>query len=400
MNQKKTLKVLFITFSSIDLNTSATIRNIALMDGLVKNGVSVDLLTLSTHNSNVYYDKSLKTIDGVDIIRLKQNIVYSSVVKQSDGLKGLIKKKLLPHARKLYHSFNLFDNTVINAKNINMSTLQSNYYDIIISSSDPKSSHIAAETLVKSGLKYGQWLQYWGDPLALDITSKSLHPKWYVRKVEENILSKADVIVYVSPFTLEAQQFQFPSVGSKMHFIPVPYIQPKHYENNIKKKQRLTLGYFGDFDSTVRDIKPIYNYALESGEELIIAGNSDLELNNKNNINIYPRVTQEKLYEMESKSDVLVCVLNKKGTQIPGKIYHYAATNKPILVLLDGENKERISEYLDTFGRYIICNNTESDIELAINKIRKHNMRWEPSPFFESQFVARKFIELCKVNKL
>jgi hypothetical protein len=60
-----------------------------------------------------------------------------------------------------------------------------------------------------------------------------------------------------------------------------------------------------------------------------------------------------------------------RGGQIPGKIYHYSATTKPILFILDGteEEKKIIKEHFAQYDRYFFCDNTKEDIELAINKL-------------------------------
>ena len=395
MNQNKVLRILYITFSPIDTNTSATLRNMALIKGLVKNNSIIDLLTLTAIDSINYYDNMVNKLENVNIISLPQNKAYSSLIEIDNNLKGKIKKAILPYLRKIYHSFNLFDNTIYVATKVDINKIPSDYYDIVISSSDPKSSHIAAEKLISSGLKYGKWIQYWGDPLTIDITNRSIHPKWYIKKIEENIISKSDIIVYVSPFTLAKQKKMFPNDSHKMTFIPTPYLQPRFFENNKKKNsQNLTLGYFGDYKTTIRDIGPIYRYAKNSGHRLIIAGNSDVELMPTKNIIIYPRITQKEITKLEEESDILVCILNKKGTQIPGKIYHYGATNKPVLILLDGDYKSEISDYLSSFNRYILCENKESAIGDALNKVTQQKKHWEPSPHFSPESIGQQFINL------
>lgn len=393
MKNVKHLKILYITFSPIDMNTSATLRNRALIKGLVKNGSKIDLLTISADNTNNYFDSIFKNTDDVNIIKLRQNVLYSSLVKKENGLKGILKQNILPFVRKIYHSFNLFDNSIFIAKKLEKSILPSDYYDIIITSSDPKSAHVAAKNLIKTGLNYRKWVQYWGDPLSIDITKKSFHPKWYVRRVEKEIIKMADRVVYVSPFTLKEQKKLFLKYSKKMIFLPIPYLEPKFIENKHKYEEKIILGYFGDYQSSVRDIDSLYKYARKSGIGLIMAGNSDLKLNSSENITIYPRLNQEEITKLETESDILVCILNKKGTQIPGKIYHYAATNKPILVILDGEYMKEIKDYLNSFDRYYICNNNENDIEKAINKILKQDNKWEPSPHFSPEEISKRIIE-------
>ena len=145
-----------------------------------------------------------------------------------------------------------------------------------------------------------------------------------------------------------------------MVFLPIPYVKEKIYKE--VKNSKVTLGYFGDYKSKDRNIEPLYNVVeKEKGFYLNICGNSDLSLLQKENMNIKPRQKLDVVEKLEEDCDILVCVCNKKGTQIPGKVYHYAATNKPILIILDGDKKEKLRKYFKSFNRYVLCENTESD---------------------------------------
>lgn len=390
------LNILFVTLSPIEINGSAMIRNNALINGLVENGNNVEILTIPTQNHSSFVDNTLIWSDDLKITTLKPNQAYKSLVKKSDNFFGKLKRTILPLIRKIYHSFSLFDNSIYIAKKVNKKVLNRNYYDLIISSSDPKSSHYAVKQLINSGLKYEKWIQYWGDPLAIDITNKSIHPKFYIKNVEKSLLKPADKIVYVSPLTYAAQIKLYSQLKDKMSFMPIPYTKKKFYQLRDLTNRKPSLGYFGDYKSSVRNIKKLYNVCRDEDFNLIIAGNTDLNLKETNSIRILPRVSQKRLMDLETNVDILVCILNKRGTQIPGKIYHYAATNKPILVILDGEEKEEIRKYLEGFNRFVLCNNDEVSIKQTLTAIKNSNIRYEPSPYFESKYIANSLIELIK----
>ena len=56
-------------------------------------------------------------------------------------------------------------------------------FDLIISSSDPKSSHLIAESLIKNNPNItNKWIQYWGDPFASDINKKTLIPNTLIKE--------------------------------------------------------------------------------------------------------------------------------------------------------------------------------------------------------------------------
>lgn len=388
------MKILFVTLCPIEINTSAMIRNNALIYGLLDSNQQVDILTISTNIENSVSENRFENNKNVNVITLESNKKYNRLVENKSNLIGSLKKRVIPIVRYIYHSFNLFDNTIFVAKEVKSNILKEKFYDVIISSSDPKSSHVIVENLVKHGLKYGKWIQYWGDPLTLDITKKSLHSRSYVKKTESQLFSFADKIVYVSPITLLEQKKMFPDFAEKMHFIPIPYLKKRVYINKPVGKTKI--GYFGDYHSKIRNIKPLYEACkrLIDNFEAQFVGNSDLSLCELKNISIIPRVSQRKLEDFEANCDIFVCILNNSGTQIPGKLYHYAATNKPVLVILDGDKKDQIKEYLEKYDRFILCNNKEEDIIDALNNIKESERVFYPSKLLEPQIVAKQFLEL------
>ena len=392
--RSENLKILMVSLNAFEMNTSAMIRNKALINGLLENNVEVDFLTIPALKNNSYYDNSNFLNGKINIIRLNANKNYINLVNRREGLKGIIKKYLLNISRKFYHSISIFDNTIFIVKKIKEFVNTKVYYDIIISSSDPKSSHVATNKLIELGLKYGKWIQYWGDPLVSDIAKKTILPKWYVKKLEAKLFYDSDVIVYVSPFTLEEQKKIHVKFSGKMIFLPIPYYKKKYYDLVFKNKDTLKLGYFGDYNSKIRNIMPLYNYCKMKKINLLIAGNTNLELESDEKVKIYQRVEKVQLDKLEFECDILVCILNKSGTQIPGKIYHYAATNKPILIILDGDKKDLIKDYLLSFNRFIFTENDENKIDIAIDDILNKNESFEPSPQFDSRHIAKKILNI------
>lgn len=382
------MKILMVKLSPIESIDSATIRTLALTKGLIEQNGVIDYLTIPISNNHVTFGERY-FFKSMNIIQANSNSTYESIIKHN----GRLKKIIVDLLRKIYHMFSLYDYTYSIAKNIDISLLNNNEYDLIISSSDPKTSHIAVQKLIKLGLKYKRWIQYWGDPMALDITNKSIYPKWFIRKIEEKLVCKADKIVYVSPFTLEKQKKLFPSIADRMYFLPIPYIEEKIYDNT--KNSKFIVGYFGAYESNVRDIIPLYKASMKLKDtiHLNIVGNSDILLKQTENIKIYPRGD---ISLFERNADLLVCVLNKKGTQIPGKLYHSAATNKPILVILDGDNINEMKLYLESFNRFITCENKEESISDTIRCIVSEGKNYNPASQFSASTIARNLLELLK----
>ena len=390
------MNVLFVTLWPLQSNTSAALRNHALISGLQQIGCMIDVVCIEGEQQNPFFDADMEVNRGDGQIRshiLQYHTSYRKLMRTQAGLIGKLKQKLIPIARKWYHRLQLFDYTQQIAKRVKLADLPRHEYDLVISSSDPKTSHLAVQHWLRQGLITKRWIQYWGDPLALDITNKHLLPAWYVRRVERTILGDADRIIYVSPFTQKAQSILYPEYKDRMTWLPIPYAKAKCYEH--RKTQFLRIGYFGDYKSSVRNLLPLIEACKRNPQQfqLEIAGNTDLALESTEQITIYPRISAVEVEQLEANCDVLICLLNLKGTQIPGKVYHYAATNKPILILLDGEYQAEMAVYFEQFDRFICCANDANAIASALLEVHRANRAYVPCESFAAQRVASAFIQ-------
>ena len=381
------MKVLFVSTAPLEYGSSSNMRNIALLKGFIENNHDVYTLTPEPQTDSALYDDTICDIKITQKYFIPFSTVHSAVTIKKNK-KSRIKKFLFSFAKKLkvYDFRSSLANTTIIIKE---------KFDIIISSSDPKSSHLVAENLIKNnpGIT-NKWIQYWGDPFADDINNKGFVPKCWIKREEKRILGLADYILYVSPFTLKKQQELYSEYSNKMLFLPIPYNKQIIYSKT--KNRNIKIGYFGDYYSRNRSIIALYNTIKNRKEELVICGNSDLQLEEHKNIKIMPRISLEEVRKQEENSDILVCICNKKGTQIPGKIYHYSATNKPIMILLDGDQQGDLKDYFMSFDRFIICENNEQDISKALNRFKKCNTDYSPLDKLKPQNLVQKLIK--KVN--
>lgn len=397
------MNFLFVTMYDLNTNSSSTLRNISLIKGLLTLGHSVDILTSENIRDKINYDESFDLCkSGIGkryYLKFDKKLEKFISKKGTASNKNLFKDKIKLFLKDLYKRFTVIDAGRMNIRRVDEVDVNLSIYDYIISSSDPKSSHLLAKRLFKNNknLKEIKWIQYWGDPLAVDITKKTVIPAYFIKNIEYNILKNAYKIVYVSPFTLELQKKEFPKLKNKMFFLPIAYYDQRIYYNDNQDEKKYEISYLGDYNSKFRNIKPLYNACMNNKDlKLNIIGNSDLSLSNNENIQIIPRVSMKELTEYEKNSDLLIVLLNRHGTQLPGKIYHYAGTNKPILIIMDGSKRKEIKTYLEQFKRFYFCDNTEEDITKKILEIKNTPTKWEPSPYLAPDIIASQFLEIIK----
>lgn len=379
------MKILFVSTSPLEYSASSNMRNIALLNGLIQNGHKIYTLTPMADKNFKMYDDSLCDVKIEKQYYIDMGIIHSSLSK-SNSSKNKIKSLIYNLLKKIkiydFRSDLARKNIVIDEK-----------FDILISSSDPKSSHLVAKKLIKRNPEIAKrWIQYWGDPFYDDVNDKRKFIKKIIKIEESRLIKMADKVIYVSPFTLENQKNIYNKYKDKMYFLPIPFNKEIIY--NIKKNKKLKLGYFGDYYSRNRNIIPLYNSVKENkNSELIICGNSNLSLKNDSNINVFDRQQLSIIRKYEKECDVLVCICNIHGSQIPGKIYHYAATNKPILIIIDGELNEKLKIYFESFNRYILCYNNKKSIQDTLDILVKSDLKYSPCNELKSSNIASEFIK-------
>ena len=135
----------------------------------------------------------------------------------------------------------------------------------------------------------------------------------------------------------------------------------------------------------------------QTGLKGYIYGDTDISFEPTDHIKISGRVTLSTLAVVQDKAGILVQLCNLHGGQIPGKIYHYSATRKPILFILDGTAEERrqIRSYFSRYNRYYFCENYVDSIVSTIKIIEsdiKDGKVWKPVDAFSPETVISQLL--------
>lgn len=410
----------------LEVNTSANIRNRGLLQGLVKLGFSVDTCSLAKDAGSVSFDASVEDIDAYTEQRyyfepttlykyLRTRAVPAKVPEKAagaeseqtaesampEGFTGKVKKIIKAVTRKVL-SNNLYEPQAVNLKNVAKVGIDISQYDAIISSSDPKATHLIAERLLKkSRSSKPRWIQYWGDPMYGDITGSGNAKREQRLKAEERrLLSQADGVVYTSPFTLEQEKAHHPEFAGRMTYSvqavagSVSDGSNAGIDRETAGTKKYELGYFGNFPERVRNIQPLLQACDQKERFLLVCGDGDQRLDSRF-ITYHPRVGARELEALEASVSITVCLCNSRGAQIPGKIYYEAASQKPIIVIVDGENAEGMKRFFAGFDRYILCDNTVESILNGISQAEREivgGKTYEVPEAMLPETVARKVL--------
>ena len=405
------MKVLVINGDCVTRNSSANLCHMAYIRGLVNLGYEVTLLSADPKEYDV--DKSMIIPSSVKCIYYYGTTIYEkmSIGKSkskednasfaradysTNESKLSIKSKLVNSTKNFvlssYGIHGIYSKFVKKAQKFKSDT----EYDIVLSLSTPVTSHLLTYNLLEAGhIKTKKWIQVWEDPWYVDVYGFNEKEKIY--KEEKRLLSYAQRVCYVSPLTLKNQKEIFPESAHKMYWAPLPFYYKNDEQGSTVNKYN-NYGYFGDYAPVSRDLAPFYAAAKNIGVNVNICGNPSNLFAQTDKITIYPRLQLGELKPIEDKTNVLVFLCNRKGGQIPGKIYQYSATYKTILFILDGTDEEKkvLKSYFEQFNRYIFCENTVEDIERAIKLIENNdfgNVKNEPIDEFNPAKTIMKVLE-------
>jgi len=390
------MKVLYVVGSNLRVNSSANMSHNALLKGLVDNNCEVEVIM--SNNKRDRIDEAMPVFEKVTyysfndlslFYNIVNNLKFRMLRRSNHNNQKIIdlkrndvqntynrKKMLLSIIKSIYNELEyalLGPHTkktkwIKNAKCFNCNTI----YDIVISNSYPAASHrLVYELLLNKKVLTKRWIQVWEDPWYYDLFNTV--KKKSVYREEKHLLNVAEEIYYVSPLTLRYQKEYFPEAAEKMKLMHLPQLDIGRDEEANVQGTDYIFGYFGDYHSYVRNLQPFYEACKFTQTKTYIVGNSDNYFESTDTIKVKKRVGLSELKNFQEKTDVLVHLCNLRGGQIPGKIYHYSATNKPILFILDGTEEEKriIYNYFNKYNRYIFCNNDFNSIVSKINEIKK-----------------------------
>lgn len=272
-------------------------------------------------------------------------------------------------------------------------------FDFVITSSDPKGIHTLCINKSFANSKFlnsAKFSQYWGDPLYNDI-NLSFSKNIIYWLIEKWLFSKSDKVFFVSNETFKEKSILFKKLKDKFEYLPRPIdtdcIFPKVSPLSIDSGRNVSCSYIGDYYSSSRNITPLVDtFRSLKTYNLKIAGNTDLNIDviSTVNVSITSRVPDYQAKIILEESDVCIVLLNKSGTQLPGKLFDLIVTNKIIIVIYE------FPEQVDSIpfkSRLILCENTISDITAALLSIPYCKLSHPVDEYEVGRTVLKKIFE-------
>ena len=339
---------------SMDSNANSThIMTTSLIDGIKKNGHKLFFLAICEFTEEM--QKIKEEYEGIADIVIPLHSGFGPNLGKYKQLELI-----------LYHSISVqFYRKEI--KKV-IETVDSKP-DLIITHS-PSFESVCYGRVLKEMFPNSPWYQYWSDPIALSgitpehLNFKRLPFKW----AEHRAFTYADQIIFGTKTLMQFQRDLYLDLAEKMRYIDIPYVEKTGGLGELSMKNSLL--YAGNYHSNLRNLCPLVDAVAQMPDyTLDIYGNGDCPNPGLSNICFHGRVSPEKLKEIENRVACTVCVLNHSCIQIPGKIFYDTIKPTKILVIVDGPYRERISEYLKSFNRFVFCNNNVDDIKRAIQEI-------------------------------
>lgn len=398
------MKIMYVVSDDIYRNTSANIRNVSLIRGLLDYGHTVQVVCM--HQKTPIDRELANAIKGSKVTHINSPAIGQTLQMQKAASDGLV-RKLKKLAVKIYNMIRIYDPNIRKVKRIKLDTKMFDIPDVILSSSDPRSSHVLALRIRKCINFTGVYVQYWGDPMLNDISASNL-VSVLLKITEHRLLNSANLIVYTNEAVRDYMCQLYNLAHEKTLAIPTSCAVNK----TVAKvppclERKIRLGYFGGYHRKTRNMKPIFEAVLKNPDlHLTIAGDNDYDVPKSERIHYYPRVSAQKIAELQENVDILIVVENiPKATaknncfQIPGKVYHYGITNKKVLVICETGITKTL---LDQYGRYAFCENTADAIGEKIVQLYYDNSPQlsEPIKDFLPKNIAAKLINAIKEIEL
>jgi len=159
--------------------------------------------------------------------------------------------------------------------------------------------------------------------------------------LERYLLSRSNRIFWASLTTCEDKRMTHPSLSAKMSYLPRVINVPTDLKNKISLDLHppIKCVYAGNYFKKSRDIDPLIQAMSHlPGFSLSIIGNGETDTSVPENVEICGRKSMVESEAIVKESDIAFILANRRGTQVPGKVFELAVHPKIVVVLYEYED--------------------------------------------------------------
>ncbi len=381
------MRILLCSFDFPPIKSPQALRWFYLTRELSRLGHQVDVITIRLPEG--YGDPLEHIPEGISVYRTFPGPLYylaAPYTLSSSGSKLLQSNPekrpfFLRGRRRLYELMNAVFFPDIRGEWIpfaywwGANLLRRNRYDILLTSSEPRTSHLIGYLLKKrSGIP---WLGDYGDPWIYHIPYQP-EPRLkrkFLRQAETRILRRLDAITVATEGIKRQYLDEYPFLnGSKVYVVRQGFDQELLDGLEGEKTSPFRIVYCGSFHPTLRDPSIFFEAMREvvaSDIEVLIAGRPSrfVEAVNgrfeTNKVRYVGFLDHKEALRLEKSATILLHFGNASAIQIPGKIYEYLGAGKPILCIR-GCEEDPIAQMVTSHGFGIAVDNNLQEIKEAV----------------------------------
>ncbi len=360
------MKILFISFEFPFIKTPQSIRWNELLTRAIVAGHDVSVFSPPENPKNSFFDKNfnhhplIKTLAPPKISA--PEICTTRKSKEYIGLGGRLFRALKARAKASIP----FDKSFIwalKSRKILLDILERESFDIVISSSPPFGPLFLGNYLKNKFNDNIKHIADLGDPWSF-ASDRKLSSLMFslVAYLERHCLGKADWILVTTRRTLEKYR-DLGIIGSTQNTTVI--YQAADIQTCPVQDASHDLVYTGMFYEGIREPFNLYKACSLAKRKLTIAGPISArfmpESEDTASVEFLGNLARPAALELQKSAKILVFIDNKNSTQLPGKIFEYMATGRPIICI--GSSQKSPIRELD-FSDYPIVFSEDSIDEI------------------------------------
>jgi len=268
----------------------------------------------------------------------------------------------------------------------NMNKLGLKEYKVLITSQYPLVDGLIG-LYIKSRYPDIFWIADIGDPVCAPYNAKLKKP--IDEYFEKKIVQRADRVVVTNRNVRLLLSCKYGVSRKKIEVITQGFDAERFKNKKLEsvKNKQFTILFSGTFYRGFREPKNLIDalHQLKHLDfKLKIAGRNELFLKDfdkiKNKVEFLGFVPYEKSLELQENADVLVNISNKQVFQVPGKLFEYIGSKKPILNIVYDKDRDETAWFVNRFRIGLVCENRVDEIKNAILTLYK---AWENNKLYE-----------------